>query len=294
MRNYATPTSASTTPESASRYLSDLLELPPSAAFPPQLALQLLTHKSYRFVHRLTNMSEEELVQSQVSHNARFSFLGRRALASYLAMFLHAQVRTSEGAHALEFLKGKDIETRLADILHENNVGRWVGDRWGVQNVMRWTANQVSSVPKAPMGAGTALQRGTELPTPQLPQRMRRGVEELSVMPWKLCPKTRELTSERHRVKGRCGQGTDGRVDHGRRVPAPRIAGGAARVPHPRPASPCAAAQGPGTDRGGAEARRERGQDGCGRQAGRLVCPARSLCLDSDRHRREDRSEGVA
>lgn len=142
-RNYATP-SASTTPAAASSYLSELLELPSSAAFPPQLALQLLTHKSYRFVNRLTNMSEEELVQSQVSHNARFSFLGRRALASYLAMFLHSQVRTTEGARQTDFLNGKDIETRLADMLHENNVGRWVGDRWGVQNVMRWTANQVS------------------------------------------------------------------------------------------------------------------------------------------------------
>lgn len=145
VRNYATP-SASTTPDAASSYLSELLELPSSAAFPPQLALQLLTHKSYRFVNRLTNMSEEELVQSQVSHNARFSFLGRRALASYLAMFLHSQVRTAEGARKTDFLNGKDIETRLADMLHENNVGRWVGDKWGVQNVMRWTANQVGVV----------------------------------------------------------------------------------------------------------------------------------------------------
>lgn len=148
MRNYATP-SSSTTPAAASSYLSDLLELPASAAFPPQLALQLLTHKSYRFVHRLTNMSEEELVQSQVSHNARFSFLGRRALASYLAMFLHAQVRTAEGARSSDFLNGKDIETRLADLLHESNVGRTVGDRWGVQDVMRWTANPVSAREKA-------------------------------------------------------------------------------------------------------------------------------------------------
>lgn len=182
MRNYATP-SASTTPDAASSYLSELLELPSSAAFPPQLALQLLTHKSYRFVNRLTNMSEEELVQSQVSHNARFSFLGRRALASYLAMFLHSQVRTAEGARKTDFLNGKDIETRLADMLHENNVGRWVGDKWGVQNVMRWTANQVGAVRGRTAMSGDGVrcycsadtahhaQRAMEERGPSLPER---------------------------------------------------------------------------------------------------------------------------
>lgn len=79
-----------------------------------------------------------------MSHNARFSFLGRRALAGYLAMFLHAQVGTAEGARAADFLAGKDVATRLGDLLHENNVGRTVGDAWGVQDVMRWQPNPVS------------------------------------------------------------------------------------------------------------------------------------------------------
>ena len=40
-----------TTPSSAQAYLSDLLDLPPNSQFPPGLALQALTHKSYRFSH---------------------------------------------------------------------------------------------------------------------------------------------------------------------------------------------------------------------------------------------------
>lgn len=154
MRNYSA-SSSGTTPAAASSYLSTVLELPESAAFPPQLALQLLTHKSYRFVHRLTNMSEEELVQSQVSHNARFAFIGRRALASYLAMFLHAQGGTSEGVRSLELLGKKDIATKLEDMMSEYSIGRNVGHRWGVQDVMRWTPNPVSVCGRRPRGFWT-------------------------------------------------------------------------------------------------------------------------------------------
>lgn len=148
-------------PSSAQAYLSDLLRLPASSAFPPDLALQLLTHKSYRYAHAIRQSSprssysspssssigsspELELEAACAPHNARFSFLGRRALASYLALFVHSSISSSRELKALDFLRGHALEDKLAAMRHLNNLGREVGERWGVGDVMRWDRNLVS------------------------------------------------------------------------------------------------------------------------------------------------------
>jgi hypothetical protein len=136
-----------TAPE-ASAYLSSVLSLPPSAAFPPALALQILTHKSYRFVHRIAHAppyTSAELAQGQASHNGRLGFVGRRAIAAYSAIFLHSALGSAERAHEADFLRGKDIEGKLEALRHANNLGRVVGDKWGVGEVMRHDRQEVSA-----------------------------------------------------------------------------------------------------------------------------------------------------
>ena len=139
------------TPAGAQQYLTDLLQLPPSQQFPQKLALQILTHKSYRFVSLPRNphlqpapLPEEEDNNWAASHNCRLSFLGRRAMSTYLAMFVHAAIATSGvPLHQLDFLRGKSLETKLANLSHVTNVGREVGAAWGVQDVVRWDHNPV-------------------------------------------------------------------------------------------------------------------------------------------------------
>lgn len=144
-----------TTPASAQSYLSDLLHLPPSHAFPQDLALQILTHKSYRYAHLIRSphsvrrrsispASDEEAGPSSVSHNARLSFLGRRAISTYLALFLHSHLRTDRGLRSADFLRGRALDEKLKAMTHVNNLGREVGSRWGVGDVMRWDRNEVS------------------------------------------------------------------------------------------------------------------------------------------------------
>jgi hypothetical protein len=137
------------TGQQAQSYLSDILRLSPSSAFPPELALQILTHKSYRFVHRVAHpppYSSAELAQAQVSHNARMGFVGRRAISAYTTMFLHSALGSDGAAqkvYEVDFLRGKDIDTKLDNLRHVNNLGRTVGDAWKVGDVMRCDRAQV-------------------------------------------------------------------------------------------------------------------------------------------------------
>lgn len=70
--------------------------------------------------------------------------MGRRAIASYLALFVHEAVGTSTELKDLDFLRGKTLEEKLEALRHVNNLGREVGDRWGIDGVMRWDRNAVS------------------------------------------------------------------------------------------------------------------------------------------------------
>lgn len=98
-------------------------------------------------MHRLAHpppYTAAEIAQSQVSHNARLGFVGRRALAAYTAMFVHSSMSTTNEVYAADFLRGKDIAGKLEALRHQNNIGRTVGDRWQIGEVMRWDNNEVS------------------------------------------------------------------------------------------------------------------------------------------------------
>ncbi|KAL1413203.1 hypothetical protein Q8F55_000954 [Vanrija albida] len=133
-----------TTPDEAQAFLSDILKLPPSAAFPPALALQILTHKSYRFAHRIAHAppyTPSELEAGQASHNERLGFVGKRALGAYTTMFLHEALHSAEGVRAAPgFIRADEqgLEQRLEDLLHLNNIGATVGAKWGLERVMRY------------------------------------------------------------------------------------------------------------------------------------------------------------
>jgi dsRNA-specific ribonuclease len=81
---------------------------------------------------------------SSTPHNSRLSFLGRRAIASYLALFVHEAIGTSTQLKDMDFLRGKTLEEKLEALRHVNNLGREVGERWGIDSVMRWDRNHVS------------------------------------------------------------------------------------------------------------------------------------------------------
>lgn len=87
--------------------------------------------------------ARSELEGSSVPHNSRLSFLGRRAIASYLALFVHEATGTSTQLRDMEFLRGRSLEEKLEALRHVNNLGREVGGRWGIESVMRWDRNQV-------------------------------------------------------------------------------------------------------------------------------------------------------
>jgi dsRNA-specific ribonuclease len=141
------------TGQKAQEYLTELLHLDPSRQFSPKLALQILTHKSYRFtylpqtphLHPAPTPAEVENAQT-AAHNARLSFLGRRAIASYLTMFLHAAM-ASEGQtlRSVSLLRPTEsLSEKLDNMMHVVNVGRAVGRKWGLDKVTRWDGNQVS------------------------------------------------------------------------------------------------------------------------------------------------------
>jgi hypothetical protein len=128
----------------AQKYLSHLLRLPENRQFPPELALQILTHKSYRYVHAIRHeragLASEP---SSTAHNSRLSFLGRRAIASYLALFVHEAIGTSTQLKDMDFLKGRTLEEKLEALRHLNNLGREVAGPWDISSVLRYDRNDV-------------------------------------------------------------------------------------------------------------------------------------------------------
>lgn len=159
-----TPIKSPVTPEKASEYLTSLLSLPSSRPFPAPLALRILTHKSYRGVQVLgqgynsrtlsplgpTDSSTE--AAGSAAHNARLTFLGKRAMLSYLLMFIHQHaldtgrpIGTELQGLSLLNTKGEDVglDEKLQNLVNLSNLGRTVGSRWGLEHVMRWQSNLV-------------------------------------------------------------------------------------------------------------------------------------------------------
>lgn len=73
--------------------------------------------------------------------------MGRRAIKTYLAMFVHSAVASSGvSVRDMAFLRGKSLETKMEDMTHVKNLGRSVGAVWGIGNVARSDENPVSQV----------------------------------------------------------------------------------------------------------------------------------------------------
>jgi hypothetical protein len=125
--------------------------------------LQILTHKSYRYAHVIRHPSPsspysssspsshpsptaDQLEASSAPHNARLSFLGRRAIASYLSLFVHSSIPSSRDLRSIDFLRGKGLDEKLAGMRHVVNLGREVGEKWRVGEVIRWDHNEVSRI----------------------------------------------------------------------------------------------------------------------------------------------------
>ncbi|EJD43489.1 hypothetical protein AURDEDRAFT_89056 [Auricularia subglabra TFB-10046 SS5] len=99
--------------------------------FPPEIAMRVLTHASYR--------------GGRYGHNTRLSFVGRRVLHAYLRLFvLSASIpnESSTPTDAMRFpfqLPFDDVDTFCDDLLNTYRLGEHVGGVWQVENVMRWT-----------------------------------------------------------------------------------------------------------------------------------------------------------
>ncbi|EIW71678.1 hypothetical protein TREMEDRAFT_60601 [Tremella mesenterica DSM 1558] len=178
------------TPLQAQAFLSNILSLPLSHQLSPELSLQILTHKSFRYAHFIRPHGPNSFVSRShtrqnirargdiefqrdfvdesdptrsnvvlgeqgedhdsnlgptlVSHNARLSFLGRRAISSYLTLFVHSALPTSGSLRNVDFLRGETLDKKLDNMRHVNNLGRTVGDHWHVGEVMRWDKNPTS------------------------------------------------------------------------------------------------------------------------------------------------------
>lgn len=58
-------------------------------------------------------------------------------------MFVHSNIRSSVDLVDSGFLGGKSLEEKLENLRHVVNLGREVGSRWGVGEVVRWDHNEV-------------------------------------------------------------------------------------------------------------------------------------------------------
>ncbi|ORX37887.1 hypothetical protein BD324DRAFT_623673 [Kockovaella imperatae] len=177
--NHATPLTTSanqtTTPEAAQKFLKDLLSLPPDRQFSPSLSIQIVTHKSYQWTNmrsapRPQHYPRDRSTSAQIlnlsgrskpfehpfgsapldddgawyaAHNGRLQFLGRRAIATYLPLFIHSSLRHGGMRLGdLDLLGKKTLARRIDDIRETANLGRFVGESWNIRQVMRSDLNQ--------------------------------------------------------------------------------------------------------------------------------------------------------
>ncbi|KAK0545996.1 hypothetical protein OC846_005454 [Tilletia horrida] len=96
---------------------------------------------------RAINASDSDNYISAGAHNRRLSFLGRRAMHAFLALFLHSIVASptasAESRRAAEqILQAPDA---LDILLHTVRLGDRVGRALELEQVMRWTPVQIQS-----------------------------------------------------------------------------------------------------------------------------------------------------
>ena len=190
-------TSLLTTGYSARAYLTDLFKLPSSHAFPPDLALQMLTHKSYRNVHIIKHWNERHSGRdgqwyrddfdhglgdaersiatggnSLANHGGRLEFIGRRALSAYLAMFLHssfASLGVNDARDLPSFMgNSTSLDNKINELRELDNLGLLVGDKWRLMHHMRWDTHNVSHRLLLRLSAGAGMGMGAWLHQPRV------------------------------------------------------------------------------------------------------------------------------
>lgn len=64
-------------------------------------------------------------------------------------MFVHrATLETGGGAlEELDFLRGRTLDEKIAALSHPLNLGRELGEKWGVGQYMRWDGKAVCLIP---------------------------------------------------------------------------------------------------------------------------------------------------
>ena len=107
----------------------------PPLDFPPDLAKRILTHPSYR------------RGAQTYGHNTRLAFMGRRVMDAYFLMFLQSSLPESTAGPNFDGSKAAvgdtayvDFEELAEKVLDSRSLGRYVGDPWGIGDVMRWTS----------------------------------------------------------------------------------------------------------------------------------------------------------
>jgi len=107
----------------------------PPLDFPPDLAKRILTHSSYR------------KGAQTYGHNTRLAFMGRRVMNAYFLMFLQSSLPESTAGPNFDGSMAAvgdtpyvDFEELTENVLDSRPLGRYVGETWGIGDVMRWTS----------------------------------------------------------------------------------------------------------------------------------------------------------
>ncbi|KLO07780.1 hypothetical protein SCHPADRAFT_881219 [Schizopora paradoxa] len=106
-----------------------LQELFPGLEFPPELAVQMLTHASAK--------------EAWAASNTRLSYVGRRVISTYLLLFLHhatTRLSSSSSSHILSPSSSQfDFDAINYRATYTALIGEHVGRAWNLQRSMLWT-----------------------------------------------------------------------------------------------------------------------------------------------------------